>query len=72
LGEISDCDATRALLSDRNVFQGEAVEALVKRFSRKAKRYQSEFRRFWKETFDRPGQERRWLGYFGRPAPRKS
>ena len=38
----------------------------------RAKRKSLEFRRYWRQTFDKPGEDRRWLKYLSRPRPYQS
>ena len=33
----------------------------------RAKRKSLEFRRYWRQTFDKPGEDQRWMNYLSRP-----
>lgn len=71
LGRRQDCAATEALLRPAAQFDPEAQE-VMRALERRARKLEDEFARYWKDTFDREGEERRWLRYLARrlPAPR--
>ena len=54
LGEINDCATARQIVS-----HPEFHEWVEKRQSK----LHDEFRRYWRDEFDMPGQEKRWLRY---------
>jgi|SRR5579871_863763 len=65
LGQVNDCDTAARVLADyskkspqRNQFK----QFLAQRSLEKA----AEFRRFWTDEFDGPGQEQWWTGYLAR------
>lgn len=71
LGRRQDCAATEALLRPAAEFDPEA-QRVMHALERRARKLEEEFARYWKETFDREGEERLWLRYLSRrmPAPR--
>jgi CHAD domain-containing protein len=72
LGDINDCLTTLDLVRNqqpKNSPHSARVAALLN--SRAAKKT-AEFQRYWKETFDRAGQERWWTDYLERYAGRRS
>ncbi|MCS7042549.1 MAG: CHAD domain-containing protein [Bryobacteraceae bacterium] len=73
LGRRQDCAATEALLKPAAGFDPEA-QKVMRALERRARKLEEEFARYWKETFDREGEERLWVGYLSRrmPAPRGS
>jgi CHAD domain-containing protein len=66
LGALNDCAATRDLIAEKlpkHALEREQTEAfLVGQGNRQAAR----FRRYWRTTFDAPGQQQRWLRYLSR------
>lgn len=71
LGEISDCLTTLALLKDMRLRGSEQRAGFADFLNTRATVRAAEFRKYWKETFDRPGQEQFWTGYLKRFAGRK-
>lgn len=71
LGRRQDCAATEALLKPAAEFDA-AAQRVMQSLERRARKLEEEFARYWKETFDREGEERLWLRYLSRrtPAPR--
>lgn len=68
LGRRQDCAATEALLKPAAEFDAEAKKAM-RALERRARKLEDEFARYWKETFDREGEERLWLRYLSRRVP---
>jgi|SRR5579872_927308 len=59
LGDINDCATTRRLLRP-------APKTIAVFLARRMKGKTSAMRRYWRESFDAPGQERRWTDYLAR------
>jgi CHAD domain-containing protein len=70
LGEISDCLTTRDLIKDKRA-GGSRQTAFLGFLNARAATRAAEFRQYWRETFDRAGQERWWTDYLSRFAGRK-
>jgi CHAD domain-containing protein len=66
LGALSDCAATRDLIAEKLPKHGPGREALEAFLVEQGKREAAKFRRYWRTTFDTPGQEQRWLRYLSR------
>jgi len=67
LGAISDFATTRELLSSRLPEGGPEGARMERYLDARSKRKAAEFRRYWRSTFDRVGEEQRWLAYLSRP-----
>ena len=66
LGAINDCETTRDLIASK-LPAGSADRIQMERILTACMRRKwSELRRYWRQTFDRPGEERRWLNYLSR------
>ena len=63
LGDVSDCDATRALLRNRGLAQGRDGEVLLASLGARKRASADAFREYWKSLFDAPDQEREWLEF---------
>jgi len=63
LGEISDCATIREIL--RHSKQRARIEKMLKARARSAI---AGLKKHWRQSFDRPGEERRWINYFERHA----
>ena len=72
LGEINDCVTTRALLEAMAAGRSKATAQMFAFLESEATRIAADFRTFWKEKFDLPGQERQWAGYLRRFAGKAS
>jgi CHAD domain-containing protein len=59
LGEINDCASTLILV-------GKNEKKISAFLERRMARKKSELRRYWRQTFDRAGQERWWADYLAR------
>jgi CHAD domain-containing protein len=66
LGALNDCAATRDLIAEKLPAHHPEREKIELFLAVRAKRESAKFRRFWRTTFDRPGQEQRWLCYLSR------
>ena len=66
LGALNDCAATRNLIAAKLSKHDPEREKLEGYLAARGKRESAKFRRYWRTTFDRPGQERRWLRYLSR------
>jgi len=67
LGAISDYATTKGLISSRLPEDSPDRLRLERYLDGRSRRKAAEFRRYWQTTFDRPGEERRWLNYLSRP-----
>jgi CHAD domain-containing protein len=66
LGALNDCAATRDLIAENLPKQDPEREKLDEFLAARGRREAAEFRRYWRTTFDSPGQEQRWLRYLSR------
>lgn len=69
LGRRQDCAVTARLLEAAASFDPEA-QRVMQALERRALKLEEEFVRYWRETFDSEGQERLWIRYLARRAPR--
>ena len=67
LGALNDYTTTRGLITAKLPKRAPDREKMDRVLTARAKRKSSEFRRYWRQTFDKPGEDRRWLGYLSRP-----
>ena len=67
LGAISDYATTKGLISSRLPEDSPDRLRMERYLDGRSRRKAAEFRRYWQTTFDRPGEERRWLNYLSRP-----
>jgi CHAD domain-containing protein len=67
LGALNDYAATRDLIAARLPKHALDWEKMDRLLTARAKRKSLEFRRYWRQTFDKPGEDRRWVNYFSRP-----
>ena len=67
LGELNDYATTRDLIASRLPKHAPEREKMDRVITARAKRKSLEFRRYWRQTFDTPGEDRRWLNYVSRP-----
>ena len=67
LGALNDYATTRDLIAARLPKRAPDWEKLDQVLTARAKRKSVEFRRYWRQTFDKPGEERRWVNYISRP-----
>jgi len=63
LGEINDCTSMRALFAPEQSVKSPRSEQLLSSIDALAAEKTKEFLRYWRETFDAPDQEQRWLRY---------
>lgn len=66
LGALNDCAATRDLIAEKlpeHDPERQKIDAVLVELGR---RESAKFRRYWRTTFDTPGQEQRWLRYLSR------
>jgi CHAD domain-containing protein len=72
LGALNDYATTRDLIAARLPKHTPDGEKMDRVLTARAKRKSLEFRRYWQQTFDKPGEDRRWMNYISRPrkAPR--
>ena len=67
LGALNDYATTRDLIAARLPKHAPDRKKLDQVLTARAKRKAVEFRRYWRQTFDKPGEERRWVNYISRP-----
>ena len=66
LGAINDCETTRDLVASK-LPAGSCDRIKMERIlTASLQRKWSEFRRYWQQSFDRSGEERRWSNYLSR------
>lgn len=70
LGDINDCLTTLGLVQSQQRRRSPQLTRLAGFLNRRAASKTAEFQKLWKETFDRPGQERWWTDYLERYAGR--
>ena len=68
LGEVNDAVASAKLLRGALKRQPKVRKFLKERAAERA----AEFARYWKETFDAPGQEAWWRTFLARPVTKKA
>lgn len=66
LGDCNDCAATMQLLADRFPNAVRQKRQITRFLQARAAESLAKFREQWREKFDAPGQERRWLRYLSR------
>jgi len=67
LGALNDYATTRDLISAGLPRHAPDREKLDRVLMARAKRKSLEFRAYWRRTFDKPGEDRRWINYVSRP-----
>jgi CHAD domain-containing protein len=67
LGALNDYATTRDLIAARLPKHAPEREKVDRVLAARAKRKAMEFRRYWRQTFDKPGEDRRWMNYTSRP-----
>ena len=66
LGALNDCAATRDLIAEKLPKHDPEREKIDGFLAEQRRRESAKFRRYWRTTFDSPGQEQRWLRYLSR------
>ena len=66
LGDINDCEATRRLLEKRVGRRTAQWSGLDRFLKARARGLVTAFRKHWRESFDAPGRERKWVAYLER------
>jgi CHAD domain-containing protein len=67
LGALNDYVTTRDLIAARLPKHAPDRTKIGRILAARTKRKSLEFRRFWRQTFDKPGEDRRWMNYLSRP-----
>ena len=67
LGALNDYATTRDLIAARLPKHAPHREKMDRLLTARARRKSVEFRRYWRQTFDKPGEDRRWMNYISRP-----
>ncbi len=70
LGALNDYATTRDLIAARLPKHAPHREKMDRLLTARARRKSVEFRRYWRQTFDKPGEDRRWMNYIS--CPRKA
>jgi CHAD domain-containing protein len=68
LGAISDCDTTKETIAGALPETAPERGRLAGLLDARAKRSSTALRKYWRQTFDKPGDERRWTLYLARQA----
>ena len=71
LGTVNDCVTTRGLILNTQDKKGLLVTELQARLDARQKDQTRKFLAYWKEAFDAPGEEKRWVRYLRDYAGRK-
>ena len=67
LGALNDYATTRTLIAAGLPKRAPDRKKMDRILKARAKRKSLEFRRYWLHTFDRPGEDQRWINYLSRP-----
>jgi CHAD domain-containing protein len=67
LGALNDYATTKGLIAAILPKRAPDREKMDRLLTERAKRKSLEFRRYWRQTFDKPGEDRRWVNYLSRP-----
>jgi len=67
LGALNDYATTKDLIAARLPRHAPERGKMNRFLTARAKRKTSEFKRYWRQTFDKPGEDRRWMNYTSRP-----
>jgi CHAD domain-containing protein len=67
LGALNDYSTTRNLIAARLPKHTPDRKKMGRLLTARTKRKSLEFRRYWLQTFDKPGADRRWMSYLSRP-----
>jgi len=67
LGALNDYATTRDLIAARLPKHAPEREKMDRVLTAGAKRKSLEFRRYWRQMFDKPGEQQRWMNYTSRP-----
>ncbi len=67
LGALNDYATTKDLIAARLPRRAPEREKMNRFLTARAKRKTSEFKRYWRQTFDKPGEDQRWMNYISRP-----
>lgn len=70
LGAINDCTTTKELVSGALPRRSPYRSRIDSLLAARARRTGAQLRQYWREGFDRPGEERRWMSYLSRSASR--
>ena len=72
LGALNDYATTRDLIAARLPKHTADRQQMDRVLTARAKCKTLEFRHYWRQTFDKPGEDQRWMHYLSRPrtAPR--
>ncbi len=67
LGALNDYATTRNLIAAALPKHAPDRQKMYRVLTARAKRKSLEFRRYWRQTFDKPGEAQRWMNYLSRP-----
>ncbi len=68
LGEISDCATALAVAQRILPADSRDRQKVESHLAERAKGQTAAFRSYWRQVFDKPGEQRRWRNYLARPA----
>ena len=63
LGAINDCRTTRALVLETQKIKSLLAKEILSQLDSREKEKIRQFHRYWQETFNVPGEEKRWIQY---------
>jgi len=67
LGAMNDYATTKNLIASKLPAKDPERLRMSRLLTARAKRKCAEFRRYWQRSFDKQGEERRWMTYLARP-----
>ncbi len=67
LGALNDYSTTKNLIAARLPKHSPERKKMGLVLTARIRRKSLEFRRYWRQTFDKPGADRRWMSYLSRP-----
>ena len=67
LGALNDYATTRDLIAARLPKHAPDRQKMDRVLTARTMRKSLEFRRYWRQTFDKPGEDQRWMNYLSRP-----
>lgn len=66
LGKRQDCAVLAQRIRERH-HGSETLRPALEKLERQGLKFEHEFRAYWLDSFDRPGEEMRWVRYLTRP-----
>jgi CHAD domain-containing protein len=68
LGEVSDCGTALALAEGILPANSPVRRKVAAYLAERSNKQVAGFQRYWRQVFDKPGEQRRWRNYLARPA----